>query len=250
MIKSSVTISDLTYLQEFKDLSANDRVSIASSMVENTTYDLIDNRDNKTYPVAKLKDGNIWMVENLDLGRTIITVNLTYTNTNLRNTIYTSTFNSWKKTSGTTSYDSGEFISLDGTDTISGTSYGTLYNYYAISAGTISGNDNSSNATYDLCPAGWRLPTSGSSGEFQALYDNYNSVALMRAPIANGGAAVAFAGLIPGGAPTSQEQNGFYWSSSATASGQTMGIMIINTSVYPNNQMPRYFGLSARCLVK
>ena len=248
--KDSYSISNLANMQEFRILSASDKTYAASSMEENTTYNLIDNRDNKTYSVVKLKDGNIWMAENLDLGRTTLTADLTSANTNLSTTITASDFNSWKKTSGTSTYDSGEFISLDGIDTTSGTPYGTLYNYYALSAGTISGSDNSNNATYDLCPAGWRLPTGGSSGEFQTLYDNYGSVASMRAPISNGGVAFAFAGLVPGGSPVSQGQGGYYWSSSATASGQTMGIMIINTSVQPNNQMPRGFGLSARCLVK
>ncbi len=248
--REAFSVNSLTYMQAFKGLSARDKAYAVSSMEENTTYNLIDNRDSKTYSVAKLKDGNIWMAENLDLGRTTLTADLTSANTNLSTTITASDFNSWKKTSGTNTYDPGEFISLDGIDTTSGTPYGTLYNYYALSAGTISGSDNSNNATYDLCPAGWRLPTGGSSGEFQTLYDNYGSVASMRAPISNGGAAFAFAGLVPGGSPVSQGQGGYYWSSSATASGQTMGIMIINTSVQPNNQMPRGFGLSARCLVK
>ena len=246
--KESISISNLTNMQDFRGFSSSDKSYVASSMAENTTYNLIDNRDNKTYTVAKLKDGNIWMAENLDLGRTDITTNLDYHNTNLYEMILSSTFNGWKKTSGTSTYGSGEFVSLDGIDATSGTPYGTLYNYYALSAGTISGSNSSSNATYDLCPAGWRLPTGGSSGEFQTLYDNYGSVASMRAPIANGGAAFAFAGLVPGGNPVSQGGVGSYWSST-TAGSILMNYMNLGSN-FSNTTIPRYFGLSARCLVK
>ncbi|MDO4527015.1 MAG: FISUMP domain-containing protein, partial [Candidatus Saccharibacteria bacterium] len=37
--------------------------------------------------------------------------------------------------------------------------YGAWYNYAAASAGTITGSSNSTAATKDICPAGWRLPT-------------------------------------------------------------------------------------------
>ena len=90
----SPTISDLTYLQDFKNLTGDGITTVLNSMSYNTTYNLIDNRDNKTYKVARLRDGNIWMAENLDLGRTTLSTDLTSTNTNVSTTVTASTFNS------------------------------------------------------------------------------------------------------------------------------------------------------------
>ena len=166
------------------------------------------------------------MVNNLDLGRTTLTTNLTSANTNLSTTISAATFNGWKKTSGTETYTAGEFINVSGTDSTSGTAYGTLYNYHAASAGTITGSSNSNNASYDICPAGWRLPTGGSSGEFQALYTQYNySAALLRASIASGGAAFAFAGNFSSAAPTEQGSDGYYWSSTSVFDTNTYELL-------------------------
>ena len=209
-----------------------------------------DNRDGHIYTIKRLNDGNCWMIENLDLGRTTLTADLTSANTNIATTVTAATFNSWKKTSGTGTYDAGEFINVTGTDSTSGTPYGTLYNYYAASAGTISGSSNSSNAEYDICPAGWRLPTGGDSGEFQALYAQYNSAALMRAPIANGGAAFALAGRFGSSTPGYQDSYGNYWSSTMSIDTSMYGLRLNTSDVYPANGYARYVGYAIRCVLK
>lgn len=40
----------------------------ASSMAVKDHVTLKDNRDNQLYTVAKLEDGNVWMLDNLNLG--------------------------------------------------------------------------------------------------------------------------------------------------------------------------------------
>ena len=213
---------------------------------------LVDTRDGQLYTVAHFADGRFWMVDNLNLGTTDLTTNLTSANTNLSNTVTASTFNGWKKTSGSTTFTSAEFIPVSGTDSTSGTAYGTLYNYCAASAGTICTDSNSSNASYDLCPAGWRLPTSGSGGEFATLYANasYNTNAKMRASIANGGAAFALAGIFYS-APTAQGSGGYYWSSTRY-SGTNMYYLLLNgtLSVDPSRNVDRNSGFSIRCILK
>ena len=262
ILNETLTISDLTYMQDFKDLSANDKAFVLASMEDSTTYSLIDNRDNKTYQIAKLKDDNIWMVENLDLGRTALTANLTNTNTNLdtNTTISATTFNSWVKSSGSRSYTSAELIPLTtsntsnglDTDATSNTPYGTLYNYCAASAGTIcsANGANNNNATNDLCPAGWRLPMGGDSGEFKALYDltDYNTYAKMRAPIADGGVAFALAGEFTNSSPRHQGSYGNYWTSTRY-DGTEMYELYINSS-YPDTTyyFSRDEGYSVRCI--
>lgn len=60
-------IEDLTYMQDFATLSDVDYAGVWNSMIEWWQYQLKDSRDNKTYWITKLGDGNIWMSQNLDL---------------------------------------------------------------------------------------------------------------------------------------------------------------------------------------
>ena len=248
-------ISDLTYMQDFKTLSAANKTSVLNSMQYNTTYNLVDNRDNKTYQIARLKDDNIWMAENLDLGRTTLTTDLTSANTNLdanAASVTAETFNSWIKSSGTASWTSAELIPVSGTDSTSNTPYGTLYNFCATSAGTICSPayENNDDATSDLCPAGWRLPTGNTTGEFQALYNltDYNTYAKMRAVVTDGGAAFALAGYFYSSTPTYQTSSGYYWSSTRY-NGLDMYFLHLNTSsVYPVSNGNRTSGYAIRCV--
>jgi len=222
--------------------------SPTSSTCESGT--LTDTRDNQTYTVAKLADGNWWMMTNLNL--TAPTVDLTNSNTNLSTTVSQATFTGWQKTSGSVTFTAGEFISVSGTDSTSGTAYGTLYNYCAASAGTICTRSNSSDATYDICPKGWRLPTGGSSGEFQALYNNssYNSNAKMRASIANGGAAFALAGYFRNSTPTNQGSYGYYWSSTRYDNTDMYRLYLSTSNVASADRSSRSLGVSIRCVLK
>ncbi|MBQ3433107.1 hypothetical protein IJG22_02295, partial [Candidatus Saccharibacteria bacterium] len=54
-------VPGLTYMQ---DLTSSNKTTILSNMTEDSQYYLADKRDDKTYCVAKLKDGNLWMTQN------------------------------------------------------------------------------------------------------------------------------------------------------------------------------------------
>ena len=56
-------VPGLTYMQ---DLNSSNKATILNNMTEDSQYYLVDKRDDKTYCVAKLKDGNLWMTQNLD----------------------------------------------------------------------------------------------------------------------------------------------------------------------------------------
>ena len=71
---SGNTIGSIVCMQ---DISSTNKAAILTSMTEEQQYTLKDKRDNKTYTVAKLKDGNIWMTQNLDLD---LDSSRTYTN--------------------------------------------------------------------------------------------------------------------------------------------------------------------------
>lgn len=217
-----------------------------------TPMTVVDKRDGQEYTVQRLQDGNCWMMTNLNLGATTLTTDLTSANTNLSTTVTASTFNGWKKSTGSATYTAGEYIPVSGTDSTSQTPYGTLYNYCAASAGTICTSSNSLDASYDICPKGWRLPTGGSSGEFQTLYNNssYNTYAKMRAPISSGGAAFALAGLFSNAAPVNQSSSGNYWSSTRN-NNTNMYLLYLNTSsVTPADDYNRNSGYSIRCVMK
>ena len=213
---------------------------------------LKDNRDNQSYIIQRLADGRCWMMTNLNLGATTLSTDLTSANTNLGITVTASTFNSWKKSSGSNTLTSAEFIPISGTDSTSGTAYGTSYNFCAASAGTICTSSSSRNASYDLCPAGWRLPTSNTGGEFATLYANasYNTYDKMRASVANGGAAFALAGGFYKSTPENQGSSGYYWASTYYNSASMYYLLFKTSNVYPSNSGGRGNGISIRCILK
>lgn len=75
-------IGDLVYLQDFSELSSLNKATVLDSMLTDTQYQLRDARDNKTYWISKLRDGNVWMTQNLDLDLGVAT--LTHGDTTLR----------------------------------------------------------------------------------------------------------------------------------------------------------------------
>ena len=137
-------LDDVTYMQ---DLTAAQ--CLGSS--DGTTATLKDRRDNNSYTIAKI-NGNCWMTQNLRLaGGTTLTS--TYSNVSSSYTIPTTDL-----TSGN-SYTDGRIHNSGNTTT------GYWYNYCAASAGTVC-SQTQQDASYDICPKGWRLPT---NSEFRGI---------------------------------------------------------------------------------
>ena len=224
-----------------------------------------DNRDDQVYWIKRLDDGNVWMMDNLNLGAIDLADDLTSANTNLADTISASTFNDYRQTDYTRTYTSAGYVVITKTnssngvdiDEVSGTQYGTVYNYCATTAGTICTQYNYIDATYDICPAGWRLPkggdTSGTTNEFNNLYTNlsYNTNAKLRAPVSEDGAAFARAGSYGSDRLSYQGFDGRYWSSTRSSSQYMSGLYIGASSVSPNaTTSNRYDTHSIRCILK
>ena len=227
---------------------------------------IVDDRDGQMYTIKQMPDGRCWMLENLNLGATEITKDLTSANTNLATTIPAATFNSWRATgtSYTRTYEQGQVIPITttnssnhlDTDSNTGTKYGALYNYCAATAGTscVGSSMNTSSAEYDLCPKGWRLPKAGatndSNNEFQALYVSLGSKAAnMIKSISAGGAALTLSGMSTTNL-SSQGSMGNYWSSTLKDS-QFMYVPIIGSSYFmSSNYNARDTGFSIRCILK
>ena len=218
---------------------------------------VIDNRDEQPYIVQRLKDGKCWMMTNLNLGAVKLTQDLTSANTNIATVVTAEEFNGWEVLTGTVTYVDGEYSIANGVDPISLTPYGVMYNYCATTAGTYcySSTENKGDAIYDICPAGWRIPTGNTSGEFARLYAEYDSYDKMRAPMSNNGAAFNMAGYVHDTTPDTHSGGwtGHFWSSTvADRNGYMYGLRLRATLqlVDLGVAYTRGDGFTVRCLLK
>lgn len=167
---------------------------------------LIDERDNKLYWVAKLADGNCWMTQNLDLAggtelssdTTDFVSNYTLPTTNgwtVNNEKLVLPASAVKNSDNNNLTDSSQFstnnyayVYNSGNTTNCGASGQNTpcYSYYSWDAATLGSgrsiSTENTDAPYSICPKGWRLPTSGNSsnnewkrGDFYALAKAYGA---------------------------------------------------------------------------
>lgn len=120
--------------------------SQCQSLASYTEVVATDLRDNNQYTLRYI-DGNCWMTQNLRLsgGRT-----LTPSDSNVASNW---SFPSTQLTGNSESYTEPQMTISDDI------SYGGYYNFCAASAGTDCSDSNRADTIYDICPAGWGLPT-------------------------------------------------------------------------------------------
>ena len=179
-----------------------------SSMTSGAVTALADQRDSDTYAVAKLADGNCWMIENLRLDNTAeltlantnnplndstnVTLKHNYTDTDTHNTLSTTSSVAYNAdtapdgwcTSNSAACDDQSRLRTDNTvnratsptdNSGSMYSYGNYYNWYSATAGRGTyGFSTNNSVAGDLCPTGWHLPKGGNksneaNNEFWAL---------------------------------------------------------------------------------
>ncbi|MBQ6410011.1 hypothetical protein IJI18_01985 [Candidatus Saccharibacteria bacterium] len=149
-------------------------------MTVGTSGTLTDTRDGKSYTVAKLADGQIWMTSDLNLaGGTKL-----YSETSDVPAGYPESggigyYQLPASSRSGFSSDSGEYVYNTGNETTSQsgcTSSIPCNSYYSWLAATAGGLDASGNAVtgegldaaYSICPKSWRLPTSGDKNDSSA----------------------------------------------------------------------------------
>ena len=147
------------------------------SLCTSTPLTVVDRRDDNEYTVARI-NGNCWMTQNLryvgdsDSASGYMKMSATTSNINEnKNFIYRDldkTINSTEEY-----YYSYSTPSLHVADT---TDKGVWYNYAAASATTITGDTNSDDGVYDICPKGWRLPTKSEYDGILSYANDYNTV--------------------------------------------------------------------------
>ncbi len=272
-----LVIDDVEYLQDLYGISSADKTTLLASMTENQAYSLKDNRDGQSYHIAKLADGNIWFLDNLRLDLTDSTVktkltsattNATDTSLNCltgRTTGCTSPYTTaavvtpvnWTLTEAEIATDYSTTINSDSSLNYGNGShmYGVYYNYCAASAGsycmsssTATDGDGSGNANQDICPAGWRMPTGNSTGEWGALRSTINNNTASDSASIQARLSLPLSGRFYGGFAYYQGSYGYWWSSTRS-DGYGMYYFYAGAT-YANAAYisDRVYGNSVRCL--
>lgn len=203
---------------------------IKESMEVGTAYELIDSRDGKMYRLAKLDDGNVWLLDNLAIGG-YAGITLTLGDTNTDPSINNGEFLLPASNSGSWNSFTEPMIDISMANEVliedGDRAIGGYYNYCAATAGTAceegpgggevmmlsvggsrkEGNEDGSELVeteYDICPAGWRMPTGGEDGEYGNLANFYDA------------RGVADALLLPYGGYYADFSDTLWWSSTYT----------------------------------
>ena len=139
---------------------------------------------------------------------------------------------------------------------------GTYYNYCAASLGSYcygngtSAGSPSGNATTDICPLNWRLPSGGASGEYQALdtvlqtkypstYRTSTSPFSMQTML-----STPVSGGYDSGTAYRQGVFGYFWSSTSNSSTAMYNMLVSGTGVLPQSLNHRNGGRSVRCIAQ
>lgn len=186
---SAAKISDAVCMQDIND-------EIIGSMALHTQYQLVDSRDGKTYYIARLEDGYVWMTQNLALDLSSDTP-LTSQDTDLNDHSLAGAYGNGYEYDASTNLTTWTPASTANTVTLFGDrgngdrgnswgysattphsakrkddtsvghdSLGDYYNWTAAIASNDSSalvdstkSDVSNNPQNSVCPKGWRLPT-------------------------------------------------------------------------------------------
>ena len=267
-------VPNLTYMQ---DLNSSNKATILAGMTEDAQYFLKDARDEKSYCVAKLRDGNIWMTQNLD--HDIVTTEDYYTNENTDIGWNSSTDSydneTWTAESATRvtsdldwsglttqpeSYNPGDlYVGHDGTPVIEGDQhyhFGNYYNWSAAIASNETGSFMDMDVDRSICPANWTLPKydddvrSGSATYLLAQYgwnpDN-STLGDGLLPYSS-----PFYLILAGewdGSPNNLDYEGYFLPSMAGDSDYVFGIIVEeNGAIHPRWSLRYDDGYSVRCL--
>ena len=164
---------------------------------------LTDQRDNQTYAIARLADGNCWMIENLRLDSAYTTGNnaslaqgynssfvglagseepALFANVTTANGLYSIDDSTEKTISGSNqgyrfprynNVNTSARTSTPTANTVAMYSYGNYYTWAAAIANTTAYTSNNTSVTdTSICPAGWHLPQGGSKTRIESNDDN------------------------------------------------------------------------------
>ena len=205
-----------------------------------------DVRDEEPYTIQRLADGNCWLLDNLRLDlSTIATLTPASSNVSANWTV-PADIASWENTHEAAKSNSDSKNVLMSYGSGSG-KVGVYYNFCAATAGSYCMNwsSGSGDASQDVCPKGWRLPTGGDSGEYSKLFASYsnNSLAFkdtFRAPLA---------GYYYSGSAGYQGTAASSWASTFQSGSSMYALTLGTSSVNPFGYDGREHGFTIRCIL-
>ena len=252
-------------------LSMQDVATWKDTLEEEQQIQVKDARDNKTYWVSKLKDGNIWMTQNLDYDLSVAeNQTLTPATSNVTENRTVAPV-AWGYDGNSIYYtDGGDNYFANGTTQTAGLAslpedsidrhyaQGDYYSWKAATAGQGTTSIINADVNESICPAGWRLPTSNSadanysfgnlvkqygySGENQ--WSGVTDATLLASPL-----FFARGGYVYSGSLGSQGSSGYCWSSRADSRSYSAYYLDFDSSnVYPSHNYDRRNGFSVRCV--
>ena len=272
--------------------AAGNASTTCTVMSTGDTLKLKDSRDNTEYTIGKLADGKCWLLDNLalDLTNQDVQDNLTVDTTNASNLSLSylkgeavrdatadpnGNYPTAKVATDWSTYDSSKPYILttekgtipQGEDPMAdaalagGWKSGIYYDFCAASGGSYCYNNYAeigsdvTGASEDICPAGWRLPTGGTSGELNALV---LAITGSSGSISDSNKIRAFrnalrfpcSGSVSGGRVATAGSSLSLWTS--TRDGvEIKDLRGSTTSINPAlDGMPRYNGETVRCILK
>ena len=257
--------------------------SICENVAVGETISVKDKRDGEVYLIGKLKDNHCWLLDNLRLDLTTVSLANLQGNTNALNT----TLGYLKNGGGSSPYATAAVVETstfdyhgDGytaakintasKDTINSDSaynygdgshkYGIYYNFCAASAGSYcyaSGQPSSDpdistliDVKEDICPSNWRMPTGGPDGEYlmvaSAYAGNSNNGKGDALKIA---LSLPFPGYYMNYGALLKNSSGYFWSSTYRDDSYMSLLDINESNIDPTDKNLRYNGVTVRCLI-
>ncbi|MBO4276492.1 hypothetical protein J5868_02225 [Candidatus Saccharibacteria bacterium] len=170
--------------------------------------------------------------------------------------------------SGKWTSDSTTQATINGTTSVAQGKIGIYYNYCAASAGSYcygSGTDytgspssdpNTSSlrdVTEDICPSGWRLPTSDTNytpyGEFKTLYGLYRGCTPSQEAAFQTALSTPLSGSFISGKAYNQGISGGFWSSTWNNTNSMRNLSVGSSYAYPSYGGSSNYGFSVRCIL-
>ncbi|MCQ2049493.1 MAG: fibrobacter succinogenes major paralogous domain-containing protein [Candidatus Saccharibacteria bacterium] len=268
-------------------LSMQDVATWKDTLEEEQQVQVKDARDGKIYWVSKLKDGNIWMTQNLDLDLSTtttltpedsdVTANWTPSSATIAGAANLNSTNWASNSNNPYSFDPGNYY-FDGTyyssatcdyltttcDHFATTPYGLngehghVGNYYNWSA-AVASNDTSATTVAgtdintSICPKGWRLPhgyQSTQGNDFATLNTAYGGATNSDSVILANPLFFVRGGSVYSGSLSNSAHLGSYWSSTAYSASRADDFGFDSGSVLASGYFYRSIGYSVRCLAR
>ena len=237
-----------------------------SAMSTGDVTALTDFRDGETYLVSKLADGNCWMAENMRMRPASMRLSGANTNnptSDFINLAQVSASSNQLCSSNTEACDNTVSYNLNNIDrgltaeyamdgnNLSWYSYGGTYNWFTATAGNGTYSMASGTVQGDISPAGWRLATGGTGGEFVTLNALINNNAtgsdagLRKYPV-----NIIHSGDYNATASTNRGTGVRIWTATAFSTANAYRFGASASQVTPKNTYNKWDAFSIRCVAK